>query len=854
MNKNKKKILVSLALAMYSVCGAFAAENLPGQSAPAAQSSGSGEPQAILDLLNGQAPAPAVSQPVNTIDAFNPINPQMLKAGNELSQQNQLASGQPVQVSSFNGSAMGQSMAVTDDVAENLRPGVAFMNAMNYDAAAPYSVELTFADLGAKHGVILSPGQLETGLDFTLPVDKIVSAAKLILNVGITEDVARRSSHLDLLLNGQPIGTVPLNNSTGIARFELDLPFEYFTTANSFGFKLADDPEYGCLIDYTNRYKITIKPDSILMLEGRQLKVDADLNIFPLPYLDPYEQTKRTVEVVLGAKPRPQDINASSLLASWMGISADYRGVKFHVSKDELPEAHCIVIGRPGENIGGITMPEGPSVSIIANPINPFFNVLLISSDEYDGYRNAIYMLTNGKFGSNTRSFIAESQKIVGRESYDAPKWIATDRKVYLSELLRNDQSLSVQGIWHNPISINFRAAPDLYQLYGFPADLYVEYNFPLEQWMDENNSWLNITLSGNYIDNLPVNKVGLLENLWRFAGGDGRQESRLIALQPYMIYGDNSLNLYFDIKLKSNAPCSILQENNIRSIIGANSYIDLSNTVHYAEMPNLSFFVGASFPFTKYADYSETVSLLSENPSNSEIQTLLGMAARAGNATGIPLYYNSVVMGIKNMQTAPQEIWNKNILAVSTLKNRKFMEELVENTPFEFSGSVFSIKDMGPLSFEGGFFASLGRFLTGQWHVENLDANRYLHSNTFWRGFLSFISPWNSGRIAVVVTATDDQQLDLLIDDLDRPAINNKVAGDVTLISGVDNIRSFRVGDTIFTGNVSMLFNLLHFAGSHEIWLGVIFLILFFIFSMIISSWLKKRAVRRLNEGDDKE
>jgi hypothetical protein len=163
-------------------------------------------------------------------------------------------------------------------------------------------------------------------------------------------------------------------------------------------------------------------------------------------------------------------------------------------------------------------------------------------------------------------------------------------------------------------------------------------YRFPTENWIDENKSWLSMTLNDTFLHNLPVNKQGALETLWHKVGGDARQEKFDMPLEPYMIYGDNQLSLYFNITAKENAPCSVLLNNNIKSRIDEDSWIDLSHTRHFALMPNLSYFVGASFPFTRMADYSETVLLLPEHPTETQVATLLDMAARSGNATGAAL------------------------------------------------------------------------------------------------------------------------------------------------------------------------------------------------------------------------
>lgn len=68
------------------------------------------------------------------------------------------------------------------------------------------------------------------------------------------------------------------------------------------------------------------------------------------------------------------------------------------------------------------------------------------------------------------------------REAYDAPNWITSNKKVLLSSLLKNNQSLVTHGYTHGPLNLSFKAAPDLYQLYEDSGDLYVAYEFPLDK------------------------------------------------------------------------------------------------------------------------------------------------------------------------------------------------------------------------------------------------------------------------------------------------------------------------------------------------------------------------------------
>ena len=699
--------------------------------------------------------------------------------------------------------------------AQNPQPGAqASASEADDDSTVPFQSTLTFDKLGAPSGVVLRAGQTDTGLDFTLPLDKVITSARLSLDVEVTDDMAKRGSHLEITLNGQPIGTLPLNNRGGPVRYDLTLPFEYIGTANNFNFKVADDDEFSCMVDYTRRYMVSILPDSTLSLEGHRLEIGSDLSMFPMPFFDPYDVTKSDVKIVLPKQPDADSISAAAMLASWFGVRSDYRGVKFSASFGEVPSDNAIIIGRPGQKIGDITLPAQESVSIIKHPISPAFKLVLICAKNRSRLRDAVFALTRGDIPQNATAISDVKQaSIKGRNAYDAPKWIPTDRKVYLSELLRPGQSLVSTGLWHPPLNLSFRAAPDLYQLYGEPVQIALDYNFPLENWIDEDHSWLNVVLSGNFLENVPVNKLGAVESLWRLLGGDAREEHREIPVQPYMIYGDNNLSLYFDIKLKKGAPCSVLHDTNIKSALLDSSYIDLSNTDHFASLPNLSFFVGAGYPFTKFADFGQTVMLLPQSPSPSEVQTLLDLAARSGKATGWPVWSASVIMGEEQLSGNAQ-LSNSDILAVSTLTK------------------------------------ALGRLLSGDWRPENVEATRYLRSNMLWRGFMSRISPWNDSRIVVIATASDDAQLRMISDDLDNDQVNRSIGGDLSIISGQDSVRSFSVGDRIYSGNVSSYFKLLFLLAKHEVWLAIAGFIAVAFAGYCISGCLRRRAKRRLAES----
>lgn len=653
-------------------------------------------------------------------------------------------------------------------------------------------------------------------------------------------------------VNGQALGSLPVAK-TEITNYELDIPAEYLAQENSLTLEMTDE-EFVCKIDYSGKQKILIDPESYLSVNGYNLELGSDLSLFPLPFFDKFNSAQTLINFVLPKNTSTDILYGPLMLASYFGTIADYRTVKFNVSSDTLPQDNSIVFAHPGQTVAGIDMPKKEGIYIKDHPYSrPYKNIFIVAKNK-SAFIKAVYSLVKANLSTAADYLKIKDDKPELREAYDAPNWITSNKKVLLSSLLKNNQSLVTHGYTHGPLNLSFKAAPDLYQLYEDSGDLYVAYEFPLDKNIDENESGLNLLLSGAFLDKLPVNKKGLLENIWRLSGGDAREDKRHVQISPSMIYGDNNLELYFDLRLKPNTPCSVISDPNVKSVIDESSYIDLSKTRHFARLPNLSYFVGASFPFTRYSDFSHTVVLLPDNPTAVELNTLMNMVARAGNSTGSMVSYEQVVIGSDLFTKEPGFFEDKDLLVISNLSHKDYLSKLFDGSAFIFNGNELNIYDYGLISFRGGFFRGLRRFLSGDFRAENLDANRYVRTSMAWRGFLSFLSPFDSDKIAVVVTATDDEELDKLTDDLSNSKVNREVRGDITLISGLNKVMSFNVGDYIFSGNVSTSFKILTFAGEHVIWLCISSFIVLILLSYIISKYLQRRSRARLLENSNRQ
>ena len=712
----------------------------------------------------------------------------------------------------------------------------------------PVSSTISVAQMGQPRGITLTGGQLQSGILFTLPGDEVITNARLNLSLRVSAALAARNTSLQLMLNGQPLGTLPLGASdSDVSDYQLDIPAAMVVSSNNLSFKINDADKLLCEKESAQQYQVTILPKTTLSLEGQQLNIGTSLRNFPRPFIDVQRMTPASVTFGFAANVSPDSVSAAALVASWLGIQSDYRGIRFPVVRGDLPDHNGILIGHPGDKIGSVTLPatQGPLLQVIDNPNNPVYKLLLVVGADDAQLRQAANRLTTQPLATDASSLNVPPQPIGTRKPYDAPRWINTSRPVRLSELLRKDQSLTTTGIWHDALRVNFRAAPDLFLWDGDAIPVNLHYRFPSESWIDENNSFLNVTLNGTFLRNLTVNKVGLLESAWHRLGGDARQEQYTLKLEPYLIYGDNQLALYFNIKPKADAPCGVLLNNNIKSRIEEDSWIDLSHTRHFTMLPNLSYFVGASFPFSRLADFSQTTLLLPEAPGDAEIATLLDMAARAGNATGVPLVQNQVLFGLPNGGTNLTRLQHSDVLAVSTMQHSAFTQQMLAGTAYQTSGNTLGVKE--PTTVD-----KLRGWLTGDWSRQQLDADRYFSSNEAWRGFVSYRSPWSADRLVVMTVATSDQQLLRLHDDLNSARINAGIRGDTAIITDENGIRSFRVGPQFPSGEMPWYMMVVWYANQHSVLMALAALLLSALIGSAAWVMLKRHAWRRLHPKDD--
>ncbi|WP_052439963.1 cellulose biosynthesis cyclic di-GMP-binding regulatory protein BcsB [Hafnia alvei] len=702
---------------------------------------------------------------------------------------------------------------------------------------------LSLRDAGIIDGLKIDGHQTQSGFTFTLPGDRVITSAHLLLKIKVSNELVDGQHYLNLMLNGQDMGQLPLSQAVDdINSFNLEIPAPMLVSVNNLSITLDNSKALQCEVNSDVRYQLQVMPDSQIDYEGLRLNIAPTLSRFPWPFLDTYEMGRSQVGMVFTATPDADALTAAAVVSGYLGYHADYKGVDIPVSLGRLPESSAIVFAHAGATIGDFTIPEhaGASLWITDNPNNPVSKLLVVSGHNKNEFLSAAYALTHNTLPAGALLEKIAQHKIPARVPYDAPRWVNTERPVTLSSLMKDDSKLVVRGINHENIRVAFRAAPDLFMWEGSTIPISMGYHFPSNEWLDEAHSLLGVSLNGHFLRTLPVNKSGAIETLWHTLGGYSRQEQKTLHIQPYQIYGDNQFEFWFSVKPKPDAPCQVLSDNTIKSFISPDSTIDLSHTWHFSELPNLSYFIGASFPFSRQADLAQTAVLLAEHPQETEISTLMTLMARSGNATGVTTHGMQIYLGDKVLHQNPRLLKGKDLLVVATMSQRPLLQTLLAKSPFETQEGQLLLRPIN-------YWQQALAFLKGDWGRDGKSANRYLSYAGEWRGFISYQSPWDKARSVVIATATQDEQLALLPADLRNPTINAGIRGDIAIIDKTDGVHSWTVGPHYVSGQMPWYLQIIWYANQHIVVLGLICALLAGAMGLLAYAYLKNQAEQRL-------
>lgn len=697
---------------------------------------------------------------------------------------------------------------------------------------------LSFAELGAPP--LELKGMQPTGtIDLGVRGDEVIAAAKLRLRMTYSPALLPQLSHLRVSLNGQVLAALPLPVEQAGREIEREVVLDprYFSDYNQLRFDLIGHYSMECEDPSHTALWATLSPLSELELTVTRLELRNDLGLLPAPFFDRRDNRRLILPVVLPEQPSREIVRSAGVVTSWFGALADYRSARFPVSFAALPQQHALVFATNSARPAQLQLDDvnAPTVSIVDHPTNPALKLLVFQGKDEAQLRQAVEGVVLGSpVLSGAQATVTEIKR-PKREPYDAPRWLRTDRPVKLGELVDAPQQLQTVGIAPAPVRINLRLPPDLFTWNqpGVPMDLRYRYSEP----GDGDRASLNVSINDMLLRSYPLRPErgddGARKVLVPLLDSGTIQQSEQLRIPAFQLVSNNQLQLRFTLDPQRTGPCDHVPGDQARQGIDPDSTIDFSGFAHYTAMPNLALFANAGYPFTRYADLSETAIVLSDTTQTSALEQLFFLLGRMGRHTGAA----ALSYELLNAEQAKQAS-NADLLVLSGEGAAPLLAEWRQDLALAINGDERKFQELSVASrFDNPIAAD--RLPAGGGRVQ-VNAKGSLGA------FVSFESPLSSDRTVVALAGSDDEAAQALLGALENDAKVPLILGDLAVVRG-DTVQSYQGDSVYYVGSLSLWKRLWFHLSQHVVLFTLVALAVVVVSAMLLYGGLQRRVARRL-------
>ncbi|MEN4776166.1 cellulose biosynthesis cyclic di-GMP-binding regulatory protein BcsB [Pantoea agglomerans] len=747
------------------------------------------------------------------------------------------------------GSATLSCAAAQEDAPANIN-GVTPVQSLPQDNGAPLrNSQLSFAQLAPPPGSMTLRGTRTTGqIEFGVRSDEVVTRALLNLSFRPSPALLPTLSQLKIYLNDELVGLITLTPEQLGKEIQTQLSIDprYIADFNRVRFELVGHYANVCENPANSAIWLDIGKQSGIDLTLQKLPLKNDLSHFPEPFFDSRDTRPLTLPMVFSAQPDVTQQRAAAILASWFGSKTGWRGQRFPVLYNQLPQQqHAVVFAtneaRP-DFLKDLPPVTKPTVEIVSQPDNPYEKMLLILGRNDEDLLTAVQGLAQGELLLRGDTSTIDSVKLLSpRQAYDAPNWVRTDRRTTFAELTQYENQLQSDGVQPNPVSLTLNLPPDLFlvRARGIDMDLSYRYTAPFQS----DGSRLAVNLNNQFIQDYPLppkNTTG--QQLLHIPLIQGMLDKSHELLIPALRLGVvNQLRFDFDyanITISGNADgrCETVTPITHHVVVDDNSSIDFSGYRHYIEMPSLRAWANAGFPFSRYADLAQTLVLMPPKPDAEQVSTLLNTLGNMGAQTGYPALR---VQLTDDWATAKKQDVDLLMIGVipQDLQDDQRIPALVDATASWLKEPVRRITPEGNPQSQ---------------REQAAESTTTISSRGPLATVIGFQSPFYDQRSVVALLADGTPRSWQLLNEAMGDSGKRGTMSGSTVVIRESGVNSLRVGESYYVGHLPWWERLWSLLSVHPFWLALCALFVVVLFALM--TWRLMRIITRRRLLDEDE
>ena len=619
----------------------------------------------------------------------------------------------------------------------------------------------------------------ESRLGFTRPRNWQVTGAKAVIRFQHSPALLANKSNLIVRINDTSIGSIPLNlKNAQIGEAIVTIPPNLVQDFTEITLVAQQTNSEKCNNPTDKELWTEVLPDSKVILNYQPKAIALDLARFPYPIFDDRALDTTQIKYAQPTKSSAEWLTAASRLQAQLGRLHDFRSMDTTFVKDAKGltwNDRLIVLGTPDEqpvlkelklplpvsngkflDANKTALPDDVGILMLTNApgsANP--PVLVISGNGPAGVLKAAQFLVqpdSSKIGTGQLILVTNQSsgesKSPGKR--DWKRFTPGETKFELSRLLGNDnkpfQDVMVRGSNAPRVEFNFRALPDDQFIRG--SSMTLKYSYSAQ--IDTRKSTVSV-----FIDNIGIASKKLTSD------SGGTNETFTLDLPPNLITPNSRIGV--DFKLVPRNPeqqqqCGPAIDQQLWGTVHKNTEFNLNREIAVS-LPDLKLLT-YGYPFAAPQDLSRTAIVLPDNPTPSDLMTLMKFSERLGRISQAETVKQEVYLA-GNFPDSIKE--SKHLVGIGTRDRFPIAEVFKEKGGFQlmdFIGRGFKQAQIQSLPDSGGVVKSI---LSPWWKPKSDDGDQ---------------------RIVLALTAQNEDGMKQVQEILSKDAWFSQLQGDTTLIS----------------------------------------------------------------------
>jgi hypothetical protein len=529
-------------------------------------------------------------------------------------------------------------------------------------------------DLGRSGDITLVGINGYNSLNFGLPDHwKLEGNPVLHLKLARSSQLLDDVSAVTVWSDGRPVGTVPLDNDPNeLKEVQIELPIENKSGYHSIAFLAYHRSRLPCeLSDHPGLWS-RVLASSFVRVKYSEAAPELALSKWPYPFRDEKDPDPSRVVMLLPAAPSAEEIQTAGYLASLLGHVAGWRPMDLHLHQGSLetaPPGHVIAVVQGDRSSAALSSVraalngDGDSqitdaasaiavggggkagvLTLTARPGHPSRALLSVVGTDARGLVQLGRLLSSDEARKLPVGVVEYVNQVSPWDPLAKRDWndtIPVDTTFTLADLGFKDRMAT--GYRGGRVTIPLNMIPDDQPIAG-AARLELYYSYSAQANTEQ--SRLDVFLNGAAAGGTALRDV------------NGRNRVKLLLELPVHEMGPESrLDIDFTLISKEEMRCLGDSKVEMWGTVHADSTITLPRN-RWTYAPDLGQLRFGGFPFGLRADFGETAFVLADEPSRTELQFYLWLAAELGRVSrGDRFAYDVVVGSVEQVRGSGQHV-----------------------------------------------------------------------------------------------------------------------------------------------------------------------------------------------------